>query len=108
MKAELKRLVEKKVIEPVSEPTLWVSALALVVKKNGKLRVCIDPRPLNKALKREHFQLPVLEDLLPELAEGKVFSTLDLWDRFSQRCFERGENGLTANLSIFPGTFGNQ
>lgn len=100
MKAELKRLVEKKVIEPVSEPTLWVSALALVVKKNGKLRVCIDPRPLNKALKREHFQLPVLEDLLPELAEGKVFSTLDLRDGFWHLKMDEASSHLT--------TFANQ
>ena len=55
LKAELEKLVKKKVIEPVSEPTPWVSALALVVKKNGNLRICIDPRPLNKVLKREHF-----------------------------------------------------
>ena len=55
-----------------------------MVKKNGNLRICIDPRPLNKALKREHFQLPTLDDLLPELADSKVFSTLDLRDGFWQ------------------------
>lgn len=80
LKVELEKLVKKKVIEPVSEPIPWVSALALVMKKNGNLRICIDPRPLNKALKREHFQLPTLDDLLPELADSKVFSTLDLRD----------------------------
>ena len=67
LKVELEKQVKKKVIEPVSESTPWVSALALVVKKNGNLRICIDPRPLNKSLKREHFQLPTLDDLLPEL-----------------------------------------
>ena len=56
LKVELEKLVRKKVIEPVSELTPWVSALALVVKKNGNLRICTDPRPQNKALKREHFQ----------------------------------------------------
>ena len=69
LKAELEKLVKKKVIEPVSKPTPWVSALELVVKKNGNLRICIDPRPLNKALKREHFQLPTLDDLQPEIAD---------------------------------------
>ena len=82
LKVELEKLVKRKVIEPVSESTPWVSALALVVKKNGNLRICIDPRPLNKALKREYFQLPTLDDLLPELADSKVFSTLDLQDGF--------------------------
>ena len=49
LKSMLKRLVEKKAIEPVSEPLPWLSALALVVKKNGKLRVCIDTRPLKSS-----------------------------------------------------------
>ena len=34
---------------------------------NGKLRICIDPQLLNAALKREHYQLPVLDDVLPKL-----------------------------------------
>ena len=44
LKAELEKLVKKKIIEPVSELTPRVSALALVVKKNGNLRICIDPQ----------------------------------------------------------------
>ena len=84
LKVELEKLVKKKVIEPVSQPTPWVSALALLVKKNRNLRICTDPRPLNKALKREDFQLPTLDDLLPKLADSKVFSTLDLRDGFWQ------------------------
>ena len=34
---------------------------------NGKLRIRIDPQLLNAALKREHYQLPVLDDVLPKL-----------------------------------------
>ena len=63
LKIELEKLV--------SESTPWVSTLALVVKKNGNLRICKDPRPLNKALKRE-------------LADSKLFFTLDLRDGFWQ------------------------
>ena len=36
----------------------------VAVKKSGELRVCIDPKPLNDALKREHYQIPVIDDLL--------------------------------------------
>ena len=53
LKDELDQLTEKGVIAPVNEPTEWVSALALATKKSGELRICIDPRPLNKALRRE-------------------------------------------------------
>ena len=50
----------------------------MAVKKSGALRICIDPRPLNTALKRERYQLPVLKDILPELSKARVFSTNDL------------------------------
>ena len=51
-------------------------------KESGALRICIDPRPLNTALKREWYQLPVLEDILPELSKARVFSTVDLKSRY--------------------------
>ena len=56
----------------------WVSSLAVATKKSGALRVCIDPRPLNEALKRETYQIPILDEILPELSQAKVFSTVDL------------------------------
>ena len=78
LKQELDRLQEIGVITPVDEPTQWVSGLAVAVKKTGALRICLDPRPLNTALRRERYQLPVLEDILPELSEARIFSTVDL------------------------------
>lgn len=42
-----------------------------------KLRVCLDPRPLNKAKMRPHYPLPTLEDVTSKLAGAKYFSTLD-------------------------------
>ena len=77
-KDELDRLEALGVIEKVEKPTPWVSSVVVTTKTSGALRVCIDPKPLNAALKRERYQLPVLDDLLPELAEAKVFSTVDL------------------------------
>ena len=78
LRKELDRLQQLEVIAPIDEPTPWVSSLAVAVKKSGALRICIDPRPLNTALKRERYQLPVLEDILPELSKAKVFSAVDL------------------------------
>ena len=51
LKAELDRLRTLKVIESVSEPTEWLSSLVTVKKPSGKIRTCIDPQPLNAALK---------------------------------------------------------
>ena len=55
------------VLVPGTEPTEWVSQMAVVHKPNDKLRICIDRQPLNAALKREHYRLPVLDDVLPKL-----------------------------------------
>ncbi|KAL9958346.1 hypothetical protein ACROYT_G035351 [Oculina patagonica] len=73
-KLELQRLQDLKVIAPVDEPTEWVSQFVVAVKKSGDLRVCIDPKPLNAALKRERYQIPVFDDMLPDLAGVKCIA----------------------------------
>ena len=82
LKEELTRLQRIGVIKPVDTPTDWVSSLVVIKKPNGKLRVCIDPKPLNKALKRSHYPLPVIDDLLPDLSKAKVFSVCDVKNGF--------------------------
>lgn len=49
-----------------------------VAEKKSEILICIDHRPLNEALKREHYKLPTLEDVPPELSKAKVFSVCDL------------------------------
>ena len=81
-KEELRRLESLNVIAPVDQPTEWVSQIVVAVKKSGELRVCIDPKPLNAALKREHYQIPVIDDLLPDLTDARVFTKVDLASAF--------------------------
>ena len=72
-----------------------MSSLVVTEKPNGKLRVCIDPQHLNKALKRSHYPLPVIEDILPELTNVKVFSKADLKDGFLQIQLDEESSKLT-------------
>ena len=65
------------VIEKVNQPTDWVNSLAFSRKSNGKLRVCLDPKDLNRAIKREHHKTPTLEEISHKFAGAKVFSKLD-------------------------------
>ncbi|PIK43640.1 hypothetical protein BSL78_19502 [Apostichopus japonicus] len=95
LKAELKRLEQLNVIQKVTKPTDWVSSLVSVTKSSGKLRVCIDPQPLNKALKRGHYPLPVIEDILPQLAKVKVFSKADCKEGFLQCELDNESSYLT-------------
>ena len=78
LKKELTRLINLGVITPVDEPTPWVSQMVVTEKKSGELRICMDPRELNKALLREHYTLPTLDDSLHELSNSTVFSKADL------------------------------
>ena len=101
VKKELDRLVEKGVLVPVTEPTEWVSQMAVVHKRNGKLRICIDPQPLNAALKREHYRLPVLDDVLPELKDAKVFSKLDVREAYWHVRLDEPSSKLTTMITPF-------
>ena len=57
LKEHLDDLEAKSVIEKVERPTEWVNSVVSARKANGKLRLCLDSKPLNKALKRSHFPI---------------------------------------------------
>ena len=68
LKCELDSLVDQGIISPVTYPTDWVNSCVCVTKNNGSIRLCIDPRDLNRAVKRPHYVTPTLEDVLSRLA----------------------------------------
>lgn len=51
VREELQSLVDREIIAPVDCSTDWISGMVSVQKPNEKPRICIDPRPPNKALK---------------------------------------------------------
>ena len=51
--------------------------MVTVRKTSGKLRVCVDPKDLNRAIKRSHYPTPTIDDILRQLGRAKVFSTVD-------------------------------
>ena len=68
----------------MEEPTKWVFSAVVTAELNGKVRVCIDPRPLNEALHRSHYPLPVLDEILSDLGKARSFSEAALKDGFHQ------------------------
>ena len=77
LKLELDNIVKNDILAKVTEPTSWVCSLVIVKKPNGKIRVCLDPRDLNHAIKRLHYPLPTIEEVATCLSGAKVFSVLD-------------------------------
>ena len=64
LKEELQRMEKLGVIMKATEPTSRVHSLVIAKKKNNKLRVCLDPRDLNRAAMREHFPMQTIEDVI--------------------------------------------
>ena len=77
VKTELDRMETLGVIKPVSEPTDWVNSMTIVRKPDGAVRVCLDPRDLNEAIRREHFPMRTFEDVAARMPNAVLFSKFD-------------------------------
>ena len=73
------------VIKRIKEPIDWINSLVLVEKPDGYLRICLDPRDLNKAIKTEHYQLPTFDEIAGRLTGATKFTKLDANKRYWQR-----------------------
>ena len=62
---------------PMDAPTEWVTDVMIATKPSGDLRICINLKDLNNALKWERYPIPVIEDVLPELSKARVFTKID-------------------------------
>lgn len=76
VKAKIERLLEANFIRPCRYAD-WISNIVLVYKKNGKMRVCIDFRDLNKATPTDGYPMPVANLLVDAAAGHKVISFMD-------------------------------
>lgn len=50
----------------------------VIPKKDGKLRLCLDPKDLNLAIQRKHYPLPTIEVVATRFHGAKVFTKLDV------------------------------
>jgi hypothetical protein len=64
-------------------------------KRSGKLHICIDTRDLNKAILREHYQLPTQQEITSRLTGAKYFSKLDATSGFWQMPLDEESSFLT-------------
>ena len=74
---ELAEMVQQGIITKQTEPTPWVSSLMYPKKANSKLRICLDPKDLNKAIIRENYKAPTLEEIAHVLTGATKFSKVD-------------------------------
>ena len=81
LQAELREMESQDIVARVTQPTDWVNSLVIRENENGRPRLCLDPKDLNKAITREHQPIPTLKEITPKLAGAKLFSKLDIRNR---------------------------
>ncbi len=65
------------IISPETDAMEWVSAMVAAKKKDGSVRICIDPVHLNKVHLRPHHPLKTIEQVIADMPGARVFSILD-------------------------------
>lgn len=83
LKEEIQKLFNVNLIYPISD-NKWASPLIVVPKNNGKWRICIDYKELNKATPKDYFPLHFISQVLESLVGEKQFSFLDGFSRYNQ------------------------
>ncbi|PKI74132.1 hypothetical protein CRG98_005477 [Punica granatum] len=82
----------------------WVANIVPVEKKDGRVRVCIDYRDLNKASPKDNFPLPHIDILVDNTARHAQFSFMDGFFGYNQiRMAE--EDKIKTTFTTMWGTF---
>jgi hypothetical protein len=76
VKKEVERLLDANFVRPCIYAE-WISNIVPVYKKNGKMRVCIDFRELNRATAMDGYPMPIADLLVDAAAGHKVISFMD-------------------------------
>ncbi|PKI58270.1 hypothetical protein CRG98_021352 [Punica granatum] len=109
--ADLLLRIKKEVIKQVDAGFLevcnyseWVANIVPMEKKNGKVRVCIDYRDLNRANPKDNFPLPHIYVLVNNTARHTQFSFMDGFSRYNQIQMAEEDKIKTTFITMW-GTF---
>ena len=101
VKEELDRMQQNGIISPITKPTDWCAPVVPVMKKTGKVRLCVDLKKLNQNVQREKFIMPTVDEIAAKLTNAKVFSTLDCSQSFWQLPIHTDDRPLTCFITPF-------
>ena len=82
LKRQIETLLEQGWIRPTSSP--YGSPILFMPKKDGKWRMCIDYRALNRITVKNRYPLPKVEELMDRLHGARYFTKIDLYSGYHQ------------------------
>ena len=94
LQAQIEDLLAQGHIRPSQSP--YGAPILFVPKKDGRWRMCIDYRALNKQTIKDRYPLPRIDDLLDRLGKAKYFSTIDLASGYHQIAMKEDDIPKTA------------
>ena len=104
LKDELDTMESDQIIRKVTDPTDWVNSLVVVEKpKTDKLRICLDPKALNEAIRRLHYPVSTLEDVTAKLTNATCFSILEITHAYWSIKLDEKSSYLTTFSTPFGG-----
>ena len=101
---ELSKLLEDGIIEPVTEPTPWVSPIVLVPRKGSShMRLCVDYTRLNRSIDGSYYFSPAPEVSVADipLANAVWFTKLDCILGYHQIEIDNDSRDFTTFITEF-------
>ncbi|RDY14327.1 hypothetical protein CR513_00605, partial [Mucuna pruriens] len=89
----------------VAEYPQWVANIMLVPKKDGKVRVCVDYKDLNRASPKDNFPLPHIDLLVDNTTQHSCYSFMDGFSRYNQIRMAPEDKEKTTTFITMWGTF---
>ena len=81
---EIDFMLEEGIVVEQIKPTPWVSSATFPKKPNGDVRVCLDPKDLNKAIIHENHKPMTVKEIAHQLAGAVVYTKADALKAFLQ------------------------